>query len=67
MTEYIGNREDQLDDLLFKESCWLISTKEIHDPSVASFTYLHRGYEYTLTLHEWRSGVRPHLSQEKVV
>ena len=66
-TPFQRNRADYLDDLLFGESCWLLTTKGIHNPMTASFNYLFEGTEYHLTLHEWLSGVRPHLLQEKKV
>jgi hypothetical protein len=60
---------NEVDDLLNKEKCWLVSTthdcespgQEYHEINI---TYSYKGTDYTVTFEEWQCGVRLHLKKE---
>lgn len=65
-----------IDDLLFKEQCWLIRTthdhmfptpdednKELSELNDVTVYYSYAGVDYMVQLNEWLEGVRPHLKE----
>lgn len=54
---------DYVDDLIFKDNCWLCRVSHNHgDPLTDStiFTYLYGGEGYACSVGNWINGMRPH-------
>ena len=56
-----------IDDLLFKEDCWLVDTthtcgKCVQHMKDIQITYSYKGADYQVTLLGWYCGNRPHIS-----
>ena len=54
---------DELDDILFKEGCWLCNVEHTHGTPIegnTKFIYLFEGLRYESTLDEWNSGLKYH-------
>lgn len=59
---------DAVDDMLFREDCWLDRVEHDHDtgiPGDAIIKYLYKGVEHQETFSRWKAGYRPHLTKEK--
>lgn len=58
---------DQLDDMLFKEGCWLENVEDhLHTTPIlgsSTINYLFKGHHYQITLNDWVLGHRPHTNQ----
>ena len=57
---------DQLDDMLFRENCWLENVEDhLHTTPIlgkSTINYLFKGLHYKITLDDWLSGCRPHTN-----
>lgn len=61
-----------LDDVLFKEDCWLVDTRhecgkedvDIVDVTFG-FTYAYGGIDYKVNIDEWLEGFSPHIIKEQ--
>ena len=54
---------DMIDDLIFKEGCWLCHVSHKHGTELTDntlFTYLYGGAGYACLLGNWLNGMRPH-------
>ena len=54
--------EDEWDDILFKEGCWLDKVERVLEPERAIIHYLYKGKEYTCSSVDWVNGHCPHLN-----
>jgi hypothetical protein len=57
----VENRSDTIDNLIFKEGCWLLKVYDILEPKLTMFKYMFEGSEHEVSLTDWESGIRPHL------
>lgn len=58
-----------LDEALFKEKCWLVTTNHScgyphQDLDELEMTYSYNGLDYEVNIHEWIQGDSPHLKQD---
>ena len=54
---------DEIDDLVFKEGCWLCGVSHCHGTALTPdtlFTYLYGSVGYACTIGNWLNGQRPH-------
>lgn len=54
---------DAIDDLIFKENCWLCRVHHTHGVETTDstvFTYLYQGCGYASSIGNWNLGIRPH-------
>lgn len=54
---------DEIDDMLFKEDCWLERVNHNHSDPIKGtdiMTYRYKGVEYTEMVSRWKAGYRPH-------
>lgn len=57
------NQCDYIDDLIFKENCWLCKVSHKHGTELTDhviFQYLYGGIGYACSLGNWNNGLRPH-------
>lgn len=54
---------DTIDDLVFKDGCWLCRVSHKHGTELTDstvFTYLYGGSGYACSVGNWKNGMRPH-------
>lgn len=59
---------NEIDDLIFKEGCWLLKVAHNHedpDKNKAVIHYTFRKDDYRVPYPEWVKGSRPHLNETK--
>ena len=53
-----------IDDMIFKENCWLVKVeRDVKDVEVDPNTVIHYEFamkSYAITLNDWENGLRPH-------
>jgi len=57
-----------VDNLLFKEGCWLDRVIHTHHEDLTDddiIRYFHKGSEYTTTYSDWINGIRLHTNGDK--